>query len=232
MSFARRSDVVRAASGAPLRVAANTTKEQPMSNKNDRPPCKRYLEVFTKVEVEGQEHAAVAAEMGLKLRSVVDICSKVRTWMQRHGGRWERITANERRIEIVREILAARLEHQWNEVMAAWYRSKEPQHSEKAVLEGGDTVKRTEVTQRSQTGDVRYLRQALHLLEKICGLRRPDPIPEKEEYDVERATLVERRVELHELLKLYSPREGVPQGDELVIWDEPTTVATGDVRAA
>ena len=172
-----------------------------------RPPCKRYREIFTLIEVHGRTYADVAKELGMKQKSITDICSKVRTWMRRYGARWDRISENKKRAAIACELYVARLEHQWQEAMAAWYRSCSPQRIDKGVYKDGK-LDRGEVTQRSQTGDVRYLRQAASVLEKICAMKQRPPLSDHEETNdvyVEEATLVERRLELTELLRLYGP---------------------------
>lgn len=172
-----------------------------------RPPCKRYREIFTLVEVHGRTYADVAKQLGLQPKSVTDVCSKVRTWMRRYGARWDRISENKKRAAIACELYVARLEHQWQEAMAAWYRSTEPKQIEKGVFKGG-ILDRSEITRRSQTGDVRYLMQAARVLEKICVMKTRPPLSDHEETNdvyVEEATLVERRLELTELLRLYGP---------------------------
>lgn len=172
-----------------------------------RPPSKRYREIFTLVEVHGRTYADVAKELGLQQKSVTDICSKVRTWMRRYGARWDRISESRKRAAIACELYVARLEHQWQEAMAAWYRSTQPKQIAKAVFKG-KVLDRSEVTQRSQTGEVRYLMQAARVLEKICAMKQRPPLSDHEETSdvyVEDATLVERRLELDELLKLYGP---------------------------
>jgi hypothetical protein len=172
-----------------------------------RPPCKRYREIFTLIEVHGRTYGDVATELGMKQKSIVDICSKVRTWMRRYGARWDRIVENKKRAAIACELYVARLEHQWQEAMAAWYRSQGPQRIDKGIYKEGK-LERGEVTQRSQTGDVRYLRQAAAVLEKICAMKTRPPLSDHEETNdvyVEEATLVERRLELTELLRLYGP---------------------------
>jgi hypothetical protein len=191
------------------------------------------MQVFTLVEIEGRAPVDVAVELGIKQSSVTDVCSKVRTWLRSHGGRWDRITVAQQRLEVARELYAARLDHQWNELMEEWHRSKKPQTGEKGVYGPDNKVKQTEVTRRSKTGDVRYLIQAAHVLEKMHDLRNANSINfTQEEYDVRNATLIERRTELTALLKLYGPGARPDESGELVVEEEATSLPAGEIRAA
>lgn len=203
------------------------------TSKKDRVPCKRYREIFTLVEVNGLSAEDAAKQLGIKPKSVTDICSRVRTWMQRNGGHWTRFKENERRIEIVRELYAARLEHQWKLVMAAWHASVQPNMREKIVFGKDREVDRTEVIRSSQTGNVRYLMQAVRLLDKICALRQGDSQSPAEEYsDVTDATITERRIELTELLRLYGPGARPASGGGTADHEEAAPQSPGTLRAA
>jgi hypothetical protein len=199
-----------------------------MSKPKDPPPCKRYREAFMLVEVNGLTTEEAGAQLGIKPKSVVDMCSKVRTWMQRHGGHWSRIKENARRIEIVRELYAARLEHQWKLVMNAWYLSTQPHKRVKAVYDKEEQVERSEVIRSSQTGNVRYLLQAARVLEKICKLREPELSPEEKV----NATLIERRTELTELLRLYGPGTRPETSGGAAVGEDAAAQSPGTARAA
>ena len=71
-----------------------------------RPPCKRYLAIFTLVVIHGRTYAEVAKKLGIKPKSVADICSRVRTWLRR-------MQEMQERIEFVREVYARRLAAPW-----------------------------------------------------------------------------------------------------------------------
>jgi vacuolar-type H+-ATPase catalytic subunit A/Vma1 len=78
-----------------------------------RPPCKRYLAIFTLVVIHGRTYAEVARQLGIKPKSVADICSRVRTWLRRNRARLERMAEIQERIEMVHEAYAAVLAAPW-----------------------------------------------------------------------------------------------------------------------
>lgn len=206
-----------------------------MPSAKDRVPCKRYREIFMLVEVNGLSAEDAAKQLGIKPKSVTDVASRVRTWMQRNGGQWSRCKENERRIDIVRELYAARLEHQWKMVMSAWYASVQPHQREKIVFEEGKEPRRSEVIRSSQTGNVRYLMQAVRLLDKICALRQGDvqSLSQIKEYsDVRDATIAERRTELTELLRLYGPGARAASGGGTAEAGDAAAQSSRTLRAA
>lgn len=204
-----------------------------MSSAKDRVPCKRYREIFLLVEVSGLSAEEAAKQLGIKPKSVTDAASRVRTWMQRNGGHWSRMKENERRIEIVRELYAARLEHQWKMVMKSWHESTQPHQREKILFEEGKDPRRSEVIRSSQTGNVRYLMQAVRVLDKICALREGDLQSQAEEYsDVTDATIAERRLELTDLLKRYGPGARTAAGGGAADQEEAAPQPSGIARAA
>lgn len=71
-----------------------------------RPPCKRYREVFVLVEVNGLSAEEAARKLGIKPKSVVDICSRVRTWLRRSPHFDSHVMALRQRRELLRCALA------------------------------------------------------------------------------------------------------------------------------
>ena len=71
-----------------------------------RPPSKRYVAIFVLVVIHGHSHADVARQLGIKAKSVADICSRVRTWLRR-------IQEIQERMELADELYAEFLAAPW-----------------------------------------------------------------------------------------------------------------------
>src|SRR6187551_104204 len=97
-----------------------------MSQPKRRAPCKRYMQVFTQVMVEGRKPKNVAKSLRMKYKSVIDIVSRVRVYLRQQGASLYLPKPGRIRAIHVRELYLARLEHQWEELMQEWYRSKQP----------------------------------------------------------------------------------------------------------
>ncbi|PHS03543.1 MAG: hypothetical protein COA78_17685, partial [Blastopirellula sp.] len=100
-----------------------------------------------------------------------------------------------------------RLEHQWREAMAAWYRSQKEEETTKVSRSTGarSPGEKMEQTRKTTPGDVRYLQLAQRLLSEIKELH--DQIKADHESaqlgaltDVNSLTLEQRREELRQLL--------------------------------
>jgi hypothetical protein len=168
-----------------------------------RLPSKRALSVFTRVVIEGVPKETIGEELNIKPSSVGDIVNRVRQWMHKHGARWDDIAEHERRAAIVCELYVARLDHQWQEAMNAWYRSQQPQTIDKATYKEGGGVKQAEMTRKSQVGDVRFLREAAVLLDKIAAIRGRAPLNVAASSQTPTASVEERRVGYLQLLADY-----------------------------
>lgn len=177
-------------------------------------PCKRYMQVFTRVVIEGRTQEEVAQELGLKYESVVNICYKVKAYLREHGA--SLYLPNQRRMRAIhaRELYLARLEHQWEQLMQEWYRSKQPAESEKAGnVEGdGKNQKRAERQRKTQTGNVKYLIEARANLREIREICMSRPYATKEQNHVKLLTLKQREAICDRLLA--ENGVGVPASDD------------------
>lgn len=178
-----------------------------------RMPCKRYLQVFNRVLVEGRPLDEVARDLGLKYESVVSIVHKVRNFLRKHGAKMYLpdpgllLTIN------ARELYLARLEHQWQQAMEAWHRSKLHAEAEKAAVihkRGGESEQRIEKSRRSQTGDIRCLVQARALLADIRAFCTDRPYATPEENHVKQLTLKQREDDCDRLLAENCERIATP----------------------
>ena len=179
-----------------------------------RMPCKRYLQVFNRVMVEGRPLDEVARELKLKFESVVDIFYRVRKFMREHGAKLYLPDPGLLRTVNARELYLARLEHQWQQSMEAWHRSKS--HAEENTVattsKPGDDQgqKRAEVKRKSQTGDVRYLVQARAILSDIRAFSTDRPYATPEENHVKQLTLKQREDDCDRLLAENCERIATP----------------------
>ena len=176
-----------------------------MSKQQITLPNRRKLDAFIRVAIQGRSPDEVARELGLHKRSVETMVAYVRTWMRKHGAVWQEIDERIRASTITCELYLARLEHQWEELMNAWHRSKEPQETKKGRFNPDKTVKYTEVSTRTQTGDVSYLVQAQKLLDTITQIRLQNPSLNQENNRERLASIERRRFRLDQILKLYGP---------------------------
>jgi hypothetical protein len=175
-----------------------------MSQSKRRAPCKRYMQVFTQVMVEGRKPRNVAKSLRLKQKSVVDIVSRVRVYLREQGASFYLPNAGRIRAMHVRELFLARLEHQWDELMEEWYRSKRPARADKVgsnEIEGGKKQKRAEHQRKTQTGDVKYLKDARAILREIRELCMNRPYATKEQNHVKLLTLKQREDGIDRILK-------------------------------
>lgn len=192
-----------------------------MSSKS-RPPCKRYLQVFNRVVVEGQTAAEVAAELGLTLRSVQTIVARVCRWVRQHGGKLVKIDRSMVSLANARELQVARLEHQWEELMSAWHRSTQPVEREKGYYNEARVMQKVEKTRAPQNGNINYLIQARKVLGEICSLRSTslDPLVTEED-DVEKLTPEERLAGIDQILETVDQRPGAAKAGRVDEGEEP-----------
>ena len=176
-----------------------------MSKPQVKLPSLRNIDAFIHVAIEGRTSADVAREMGLRQRSVETMVASVRTWMRKHGAVWQEIDERIRRSTATCELYLARLEHQWEEVMNAWHRSKEPEQVTKGRFNPDKTSKYTDITSRTQTGNVSYLIQAQKLLDLISQIRLQNPSLDQENNRARLAAIERRNLRLNQILKLYGP---------------------------
>jgi hypothetical protein len=170
-------------------------KENAMSESKRRAPCKRYMQVFTQVIIEGRKLRDVAKSLRLKQKSILDIVSRVRVYLRKQGASLYLPNPGRMRAIHVRELYLARLEHQWEELMQEWYRSKRPARADKVgsvEVEGGKKQKRGEHQRKTQTGDVKYLKDARAILREIRELCMNRPYATKEQNYVKLLTLKQR----------------------------------------
>ena len=118
------------------------------------------ISVFNRVMVRGELAEGVGRDLGLDPEEVAAICVRV----QRQAAIQER----GRDPFALKTVQMARLENQWREAMAGWYRSTEEETSTKA--RSGSGSKWAERSTRSRVGDVRFLEQARRVLEEMRDL--------------------------------------------------------------
>src|SRR5690349_7928460 len=120
-----------------------------MTKEQQRPPSKRYQTIYCRVAVEGRAIDAVASEFAIAVETVKRIVRRVRRWLQAGGQGLPEVDRAVVGGAALRNLHLARLEHQWDEVMAAWYRSTRPEEVEKATVDEKKQLK-GEKTRRSQ----------------------------------------------------------------------------------
>ena len=160
--------------------------------------------------------------------------ASVRTWMRKHGAVWQEIDERIRRSTVTCELYLARLEHQWEELMNAWHRSKEPEQISKGRFNPDKTARYTDVTSRTQTGNVSYLIQAQKLLDLISQIRLQNPSLDQENNRERLASIERRNLRLNQILKLYGPGGSAAGGGEPADPADESNVidAPGTLRAA
>lgn len=163
-------------------------------------PTKRSQAIYCRVVIEGCDVEQVARDFRIGVPRVKQLVGQVRSWI-----RGAKRSVDEERTgddsSSLRQLHLARLEHQWEQVMLAWYRSTQVEETEK-VLADEKGQRKAEKTRRSQTGDVRYLEQARAIMQEIRELLG-DALNQQpaEEQHVESLTLDEREAALDRLLE-------------------------------
>jgi hypothetical protein len=178
-----------------------------------RPPSTRSQTIYCRVSVEGRTIDATASEFNITGDTVKRVLRGVRRWMKLGCQGVPKPSGDAAHGEALRDLHVARLEHQWNEVMAAWYRSKQPEETDKAVVDDRKQVK-GEKTRRSQTGEVKYLTHARAIMAEIRQLdgtsQRVEPV---EPGHVADATPEQRETSLDQIVDGICQRTGTtPDG--------------------
>jgi hypothetical protein len=179
-----------------------------MTEQKQRPPSKRYQAIYCRVAVEGRAIEAVASEFAIAIETVERVVRHVKHWFQLGCPGLLEVDRAVIGGVALRDLHLARLEHQWDEVMAAWYRSKQPEEVEKATVDEKKQVK-GEKTRRSQSGDVKYLNLAREILAEIRLLRGVTRESlAKEDDDVATLTLDERATRFTRIMQDLRDRAG------------------------
>jgi hypothetical protein len=171
-------------------------------------PSDRDLEIFRKVAVEGHCRSELAKEYSLSERSIRHVLRKTQQWV---AARFFTPDSPE-----VRSLHLQRLEHQWEEVMVAWYRSQLPLEMTRTWK---DDKGRTgaQVVRRMRTGEPRYLEHARRILADIRRLGADGQVApsalEMDYVDVATLTPEQRRAEFVQLLDALRERARVAEGN-------------------
>ena len=167
------------------------------------PPHPRYMQIFREVIIEGKPRANVAAAYKLKVCTVDRYIRQVERWLAVQVIQLESM--------LVGNVHLERLEHQWNELMVAWGRSKQDQVISKASTDH-EGRKRAEQTRKSSPGDVRYLEQARRVLSDIRALLGLTHLPTEQELmdDAQTLTLEQRMALLDRLLQKFGHTPAAP----------------------
>jgi hypothetical protein len=150
--------------------------------------------IFERVVVEGRrlEEVADAEQLSVKqIRRIVQHVSRVLALRSLHQeAPW------------VRAMHLRRLEHQWQEVMLAWYRSQHAAVVKKVSKKSPTAEPSTERVSTQQSGDVRYLEYARKLLGEIRALGGVEDFTRGAETyaTVETLTIEQRTAEFHRLV--------------------------------
>jgi len=190
--------------------------------KDTRPPCRGDWEIYRQASVEGRPRQAVAIEHALNEREVDAIVRRT-----------ERFLASQLLAQdpyLVRTLHLYRLEHQWREAMEAWYRSQRNQETLKASHNDGDDRKKMEQMRRTQTGDVRYLRQALLALAEIRKLGGVDATGGRHRDEDDRNANTDADPERAGIIKLLAAirkREG-EEADRILLGNDRSSPGTPD----
>jgi hypothetical protein len=203
---------------SPARHAAEqTTSSAPMIetdiSRHEAPPSERDQAIFHQIAAEGRSAADIAVLHSLSESYVRQIERRVRRYCQKHD-----LLPT---LAVAKSLYLARLEHQWRETMEAWRRSRQDVEVSKAtkLTEDGKPEKtKAERTTRSQNGDVRLLRHALKILERIDAMSPVDEITsaghgDGDLCDVQTASDDEKRAELGRMLQGIRDRIGADPDD-------------------
>lgn len=169
---------------------------------SERPPTYEERQIHRQVCIEGRFAHQVAASRGLSVERVARIVRRTRRWFAPGV-----TTTDSRRVCMLH---LERLEHQWREVMTAWYRSGQQEETVKVSYEGverqagekestsatsrsANNKQKVERTTRGPCGDVRYLEQARRIMNDYRALCQSIASMKVEEWpDVESLTLADR----------------------------------------
>jgi hypothetical protein len=165
-----------------------------MSENHSLPPTSQQMRIFRQAMIDGVACEELAGNYQLTLETIQRNIRRVERWLA------VQVTAQES--VLVGNLHLERLEHQWNELMAAWVRSKQDEVVSKATTDQKGN-QRVERIHKSATGEVRYLEQARRVLADIRTLLGIQHIPTEEELmnNVESLTLEQRGALLHRLVE-------------------------------
>lgn len=171
-------------------------------------PSSRSQAIYCRVMIEGCSIEQVAKDCEVGVARIKTIVAEVRRWIRRSPGGNVLDSKTESGLAL-RQLHIARLEHQWEQTMLAWYRSMQVEETEKVV--GDEQGKRkAEKTRRTQTGDVKYLQQAREIMAEmrllIANTTSGTNLNTEEPTHVESLTLAQREAALDCLLETLGQR--------------------------
>jgi hypothetical protein len=175
--------------------------------KSLKPPSNRTQAIYCRVMIEGCPVEQVAKEYAVGVERIKKVVCEVKRWIRRTPGGVPLDATRETGLAL-RQLHLARLEHQWEQLMLAWYRSTQAEETEKVV---GDEKgqRKAEKTRRTQTGDVKYLEQARQIMAEMRALSTSgigNQQSTEESTHVESLTLAQREAALDCLLETLGER--------------------------
>ena len=162
--------------------------------------------MYCRVVIEGCAMEQVAKEFNVRLQRLKIVIAEVKRWLRRTPGTLEHANKCETG-RVLLDLHLARLEHQWEQLMLAWYRSTQAEETEKVI---GDEKgqRKAEKIRRTQTGDVKYLEHAREIMAEMRRLsmsEAPNSTAQEQEH-VESLTLEQRQAALDCLLETLGRR--------------------------
>ncbi|MGY8768991.1 MAG: hypothetical protein ACKVH8_11275 [Pirellulales bacterium] len=168
--------------------------------KNKETQSDQHQRIYAMVIVEGISVKDVATQHNLTVPQIEAIVDQQNQLALAHANCLPEESSNSPIIHL------RRLEHQWREAMAAWYRSQNEEETTKVSRSSGarSAGEKMEQTRKTTSGDVRYLQLAQRLLNEIRELHDQIKADHQSqlgaETDISTLTLEQRPEELHQLL--------------------------------
>jgi hypothetical protein len=187
--------------------------------------------IYFRVMVEGRALDSVAQEYSVVPATIRATVRRVQRWL-REARSWLPDESFESSLEMLRLVHLARLEHQWEQAMNAWYRSLQAEETQK--ISGEEVGKRkAERILQSRTGEVKYLQQAREILQEIRSLAGTATIaPPGDTNHAESLTVEQRAMALDHLLETLGERARAAAPGGADSGSEAPTESAGEVRAA
>lgn len=119
-----------------------------------------HMTLYQLVAIEGRTCEEAAQLYDLAPERVSELVQAVERWIA------NRATVHD--ISAIRILHLQRLEHQWQEAMAGWHRSRQPTKQVRVdSREGAGSARRELRTLREQNGDIRFLHHAHKVMAEI-----------------------------------------------------------------
>jgi hypothetical protein len=174
-------------------------------------PSKRSQMIYCRVMIEGRSVEQVAKDLFVTTPTVKSIVARVKRWMKKSR---QSVPDEEfsHTAETLRQLHLARLEHQWEQTMNAWYRSTHDEETQRLSSDESGK-KKVEKLLKTQTGDISYLVQAREILQEIRELVGSETIStaQQESHYVEGLSIEQRTAAVNHLLETLGRRAGAEE---------------------